>query len=222
MKDSPNIAHIAHLIGDPARANILTALMDGRALTASELASHAGVTRQTTSVHLAKLVDGSLLARESQGRHRYFRLAGTDVAAALEALMGLAGKPDGSRTRTGPKDPALRKARACYRHLAGALGVHMHDRMHELGWLRHSAALTRQGGDALLAAGLDVNALGSRRREMCRPCLDWSQRRHHLAGSLGDALLSHILSKGWARRLPETRIISFSRPGEKAFRDWLS
>ena len=222
MKEGPDISGIAHLIGDPARANMLTALMDGRALTASELTSHAGVTKQTTSAHLSKLVAGGLLSVESQGRHRYFRLADMDIATALEALMGVAEKGRGKRTRTGPKDPALRKARVCYKHLAGEMGVHMHDRMHDLGWLEDSAALTSKGEATLGKAGIDVPTLSNKRREMCRPCLDWSMRRHHLAGSIGDALLASFIAKGWARRLPDTRIIAFSRPGEKAFMDWLN
>jgi len=225
MKEGPDIARLAALIGDPARANILTALMDGRALTASELASHAGVTKQTASAHLAKLLDGGLLACEAQGRHRYFRLNGSDVAAALESLMGVAAKRRGRRTRTGPKDPALRKARICYDHLAGELGVHLYDRLLERGWLAERESgltVTPLGKTALADFGILLEALSrGSRRKLCRSCLDWSLRRHHLAGSLGQALLQRFEALKWARRQPDSRIVAFTPPGERAFLTWL-
>ena len=225
MKEGPDISRIAALIGDPARANMLTALLDGRALTASELASHAGITKQTASAHLAKLIDGGLLAREVQGRHHYFRLDGSDIAGALEALMGVAAKRIGKRTRTGPKDPALRKARICYDHLAGELGVHLFDRLLERGWLKESKdalKVTPAGETAFTDFGLEVDALShNSRRKLCRSCLDWSMRRHHLAGSLGQALLQRFEALKWARRLPDSRIIAFTPPGERAFMKWL-
>src|SRR6185295_2353272 len=123
MKDGPNIVGIAALIGDRARADILTALMGGQALTATELAGVAGVTKQTVSMHLGKLLGARLLALESQGRHRYFRLADRDVAHLLESLMGVAFRVGAVRLRSSPREPALRKARVCYDHLAGDLGV---------------------------------------------------------------------------------------------------
>ena len=129
MKDGPDIALVGSLVGDPARANMLASLMTGRALTATELAQEAGVTPQTASTHLARLVDGGLLLAEKQGRHRYFRLADPDVAQTLEALMGLAARAGHLRVRTGPKDPEMRRARVCYDHLAGDLGVKLFDRL---------------------------------------------------------------------------------------------
>src|SRR5258705_4011131 len=129
MKACPDIAMVAALVGDPARANMLTALMTGRALTASELAHQAGVTPQTASSHLAKLEAGGLIEPEKQGRHRYYRLTGPDIAGVLEGLAGLAARAGHMRVRTGPKDPALRRARICYDHLAGDLGVQMLDSM---------------------------------------------------------------------------------------------
>jgi DNA-binding transcriptional ArsR family regulator len=225
MLEGPHIARVAALIGDPARANMLTALMDGRALTASELAAHAGVTKQTASAHLARLLDAGLLAREIQGRHHYFRLDGVDVARALESLMSVAALRTGARTRTGPADPALRKARICYDHLAGELGVLQFDALLARGWLRRSEdalALTARGGEALAAQGVDVDTASTRGRPLCRACLDWSLRRHHLAGALGAALLQRSLDAGWARQVPGTRIIAFSPPGERAFRKWLA
>ena len=129
MKDGPSIASVAALIGDRARADILTALVAGPALTATELAAEAGVTKQTTSAHLAKLLEARLIAVESQGRHRYFRLADRDVAQLLENLMGVAYRAGAVRLRTSPREPALRKARVCYDHLAGELGVLVYDKI---------------------------------------------------------------------------------------------
>src|SRR5262245_1227795 len=190
MKEGPDIARIAALIGEPARANILSALMSGRALTASELAQEAGVTAQTASSHLAKLEEGGLIAPEKQGRCRYYRLTGTDAAAALEALMSLAARTGCLRTRPGPKDPALRRARVCYDHLAGDRGVEMFDALVRRGHLRqrdNAFALTRAGRRFFEEMGIDLHAIESARRPVCRTCLDWSVRRLHLAGGLGAA-----------------------------------
>lgn len=225
MKDGPNISEIASLIGDPARANMLTALMDGRALTASELAAQAGITRQTASTHLAKLTDGDLLVREVQGRHHYFRLSGEDVAEVLEVLMGVAAKRSGIRTRTGPKDPALRKARRCYDHLAGEMAVQMLDKMISNGWLDQkpdNLTLTCEGRVALGAIGVDVDSMSAGRRPFAKQCLDWSMRRPHLAGRLGQAILSQILANGWARADKTSRVISFTPAGERRYLEWLA
>lgn len=224
MKEGPSISLIASLIGDPARTNMLTALMDGRALTASELAAEAGITKQTASAHLAKLSAAELVAKAIQGRHHYYRLHGPDVAHALEVLMGLAQTRSGSRTRTGPKDPALRKARICYDHLAGEMGVHMYDRMITLGWLEDNTGITvtPKGLRVFESFNIDMDALMAKRRPLCRTCLDWSMRRSHLSGSLGQALLQQFEQQKWLRRMPETRIISFTPPGEKAFKKWLN
>jgi len=224
MTDGPNITTIAALIGDHARAQALTLLMAGKALTATELADAAGVTRQTISSHLAQLVDAGLLAVEPQGRHRYFRIADAEVAQMLEALMGLASST-ASRTRTGPREPALRKARVCYDHLAGELGVLMYDRMAQR---RAFAAgpggigLTAQGAELVAALGIAAQAAPGSKRPFCRTCLDWSERRHHLAGTLGAVLLGRFEELGWAKRVPESRVMAFSAAGEKALRDWLS
>lgn len=224
MKEGPDIARIAALIGDPARANMLAALMDGRSLTASELAAEAGVTKQTASSHLARLAGGGLLAVEAQGRHRYFRLAGEDVGEAIEALMGLAQARGGQRTRSGPKDPALRRARICYGHLAGEMGVRLYGRLTKRRWLKLTegeVTLAASGVEAMETFGVDIRKLSTLRRPMCRACLDWSERHHHLAGSLGDALLARFMEYGWARRLPGTRVIDFNAKGERALADWL-
>jgi len=222
MADGPNIVRIAALVGDQARAEILTALMGGQALTATELADVAGVTKQTVSTHLAKLVDARLLVVEKQGRHRYFRLADRDVADLLESLMGVAFRAGAIRLRSSPREPALRKARVCYDHLAGDLGVLVFDRLDRRRWLRSGGAtleLTPDGKRFCRELGIDVDALARQRRPLCRACLDWSVRRHHLAGAVGAALLSRCLSLGWARRAKGSRVVVFSEAGERALRE---
>jgi DNA-binding transcriptional ArsR family regulator len=221
MKDGPNIVRIAALIGDNARADILTALMTGQALTATELAGVAGVTKQTVSVHLAKLLDARLLAVESQGRHRYYRLADADVAELLENLTGVAYRTGALRTRSSPREPALRKARVCYDHLAGELGVMVYDGLEQRDCLRHageSLELTDQGRAFCEKLGINFVALAKTRRPLCRTCLDWSVRRNHLAGTLGAALLQRIFGLGWARREKGTRVVRFTLEGERMLR----
>ena len=220
MKEGPDIAHIAGLIGDPARANILTALSSGKALTVTELAAEAGITKQTASGHLSKLKEGGLLAPVKQGRHKYFSLANEDVARVLESLMGLAARSGHLRTRTGPKDPALRKARVCYNHLAGDMGIQMFDalaRQHLLCVVEGGLDLSEKGRAFVTDFGIDLVALSAKRTPLCRECLDWSGRRSHLAGSLGRAFLSRMEEIGWVRREKGTRIVTFSRNGEAAF-----
>lgn len=220
MKDGPDFTRIAALIGDPARANILTALMSGMALTASELALEAGVTPQTASTHLSKLEAGGLLRQRKQGRHRYFSLADHGVGEVLEGLMGLAARQGFLRTRTGPKDPELRQARVCYDHLAGEFGVRMFDDAIGQGFvLEHqdNLVLTPAGADFFQNTGIDLSTFGRSKRPVCKACLDWSMRRTHLAGSLGKAVLDHIFAQGWAARPPGTRIVAFTKSGESAF-----
>ena len=220
MKVGPGIAATAALIGDPGRANMLSALLNGGALTASELALEAGVTKQTASSHLAKLQDGGLLKIERQGRHRYFALADDDVARLLEALMGVAVRGP-ARARTGPKEPALRRARVCYDHLAGDVGVALYDALlarEVIAAKGSDLAPTRKGEVLLGKLGIDVPLLAQAARPLCRPCLDWSVRRHHLAGGLGAALLRRVFDLGWARRRRASRIVEFTPPGEAAFR----
>lgn len=225
MSEGPNIVRVAALIGDNARAEVLCALMSGGALTATELADMAGVTKQTISFHLGKLLDAGLLKVEQQGRHRYFRLAGQDVAHILESLMGMVAQDEGSRPRTGPRDPALRKARICYDHLAGELGVLLYQQMLHRGVLQQhqdGLRLTEHGQMWFRRLGIDTDAIASSRRSFCRACLDWSERRHHLAGALGAALLARIQALGWAKRKKDSRVIVFSARGEKALWNMLA
>ncbi len=222
MKAKANIALIAALIGDPARADILTALITGQALTATELAAVAGVTKQTISAHLAKLLGAKLLSVTHQGRHKYFRLADEDVAQLLESLMGVAQRAGVSRVRVGPREPALRKARVCYDHLAGELGVLVFDSLKQRRLLRlrdDTPALTPRGRLFFQTFGIEVEPLAHQRRPLCRLCLDWSMRRYHLAGTLGKSVLERCLDLGWARRTQGTRVVTFPSLGEKALRE---
>jgi len=220
MREGPDIVVVAALIGDPARAAMLTALMSGQALTAGELAAEAGVTPQTASAHLAKLSEAGLLLREVQGRHRYVRLASPDVAAAIEGLMQLAGRIGRPRARPGPRDEAMRRARICYDHLAGEAGVRLHDALVGAGLIvatLEGLGVSPAGRTWLLRSGIRLAELEAKSRPLCRACLDWSERRHHLAGSLGAALLDLILRKEWALRDPKSRAILFSQEGSKRF-----
>jgi DNA-binding transcriptional ArsR family regulator len=220
MKTGPNIASVAALVGDPARANMLTALMAGQALTATELANEAGITPPTASSHLSKLQAGGLVTVQPQGRHRYFRLSGSDVAAMIEAILGVASRAGHVRVRTGPKEPALREARVCYDHLAGEMGVRLFDALlarNLIASRQGRLALTKNGERFVTGFGVDLAALGRTRRPLCTTCLDWSVRRNHLAGALGGALLDRFFRLKWARRDAGTRAVTFSRQGQAQF-----
>ena len=211
MADGPDIARIATLIADPARARMLTALMAGHALTAGELAAEAGITPQTASGHLARLAEGGLIATARQGRHRYVRLAGSDVAEMLEALMELVDRRGPTRTRPGPREPGMRAARICYDHLAGERGVDLHDRLVASGLLDPALVPSARGMAVFEGLGIDMATLGTARRPLCRACLDWSERRTHLAGGLGAALFTAFEDRGWLRRRPGSRLVELPR-----------
>lgn len=217
MKVGPDIALVAALLGDPARANMLTALMTGQALTAGELAREAGVTPQTASSHLSRLEKGGLVVGRKQGRHSYFTLSGEDVAAVIEGLMGLAARTGHARTRPGPREPALRHARVCYDHLAGDLGVAMLESLTANGQLDGDLQPTAYGEAFFAALGVDLAPLRAARRPLCKACLDWSVRRSHLAGSLGAAVLDRVYALGWARRVEGQRVVAFTEAGERKF-----
>jgi DNA-binding transcriptional ArsR family regulator len=218
MLDGPRIAAIAALIGDPARANMLTLLMDGRSLTARELAEGGGIAAPTASGHLARLLEAGLLAVRRQGRHRYYRLSDADVAEALEALMGLAQRTGAVPVRTGPHHPALREARICYDHLAGERGVALLISLRDRGFVEGEEAIapTAPGLAWLAGLGIDIDRLARGRRPLCRACLDWSERRVHLGGALGAALLDLMLERRWLRR-EAGRVLRFSPDGRRAF-----
>lgn len=211
---------IAALIGDPARANMLTALMSGKALTATELSQEAGVTLQTASSHLAKLNEGGLIRLRKQGRHKYFSLASDDVAHLLENLMGLAAGAGHLRTRTGPHNADLCNARVCYNHLAGLKGIQMYDAFVRNGFLtlrEEGLSLTAAGAEFVTEFGIDLTALTAKKSPLCRECLDWSERRSHLAGSLGRAFLARMEELQWVERAVDSRIIRFTAEGQSGF-----
>jgi DNA-binding transcriptional ArsR family regulator len=216
------VASIAAAIGEPARARMLYCLVDGRARTSTELAAVAEVTPATASVHLKRLKAQRLVKVFAQGKHRYYSLEGDEVAAALEALSVVAG---GSRAEFTPRTPhRLRDARTCYDHIAGTLGVLLHDRFKALRWLSgppagHTAYdLTPEGRKALEALGIDVEATRALRRRFAFACLDWSERRPHLGGALGAALLGVALKKKWVSRDLDSRVLSLTPVGQREMR----
>ena len=231
MASNARFATIASLAGDPTRAGMLHALMDGRALTASELARVAGVTPQTASGHLARMADAGLLSVVKQGRHRYHRLASPAVAQMIENIMRVASGSESTRPglSVGPRDAALRAARTCYDHLAGRLGAAIADALVRGGHveLADDAGLVTDAGVALLGRiGIDIDALTARRRKrstrvLCRPCLDWSERRPHIAGAVGAALCAHSFTSGWLRRVDGTRAVTITPKGQTIFREAL-
>lgn len=214
----PSVAGTASLIADPARASMLLALVDGRALPAGELAFSAGVTAQTASSHLARLLDGGLISVEKQGRHRYFRLAGAHVARALEQLAEI--RPLGPVRRKAPTRSAreLRFARCCYDHLAGWLGVAVTEALTEREFLVAAPdklfELTPAGAEWFAGAGVDMRALKASRRGLARQCLDWTERAHHLAGPLGTAFMGAMCESGWLRRATGSRAIALTPRGQ--------
>lgn len=222
------VARIAALVGEPARTGMLLALMDGRALTAHELAAAGHIGAATASRHLALLVEGGLLRVERQGKHRYHRLASAEVARVLEGIMQLAAAstPSPRKVVTGPRDAQMRLARTCYDHLAGRIAVACAQRLVEDGAVvieDDTARVTARAAPALARLGLAFDALqdGSGKRPVCRPCLDWGERRMHLAGQLGALLCTHCLQQGWMLRKSGSRALEVTPRGAAALRDWL-
>ena len=224
----PNLAEVAALVGDPSRANMLSALMDGRALTAGELGYIAGVSPGTASEHLSKLAVGRLVAMERQGRHRYFRLASPLVGRMLEGLLAVAAEGPVRYRPSSRLDVSMREARTCYDHLAGRVAVDVTDFLIESRY----AVLADGGGEISerglrflrKEVGLDLQAGTSkgknRGRRFCRPCLDWSERRMHLAGKVGSALCKHYVARGWVKHLRDTRALEITPTGKIAFADF--
>jgi DNA-binding transcriptional ArsR family regulator len=212
-----DLAAVAALVAEPARARMLTALGDGRALPASALAAEAGVAPSTASGHLAKLVDGGLLAAESNGRRRYFRLRGPEVAEALEGLARVAPREPVRSLGQATRIEALRAARTCYDHLAGRLGTALMDALLGRG-LVADEHVTEMGIVTLRGLGIDLDAIPGR-RPLFRSCLDWSERRPHAAGKLGAALAARALELGWVERLDGSRALRVTPAGETGFAD---
>ncbi len=222
MMSNNDLAEIGALLGDLARAAILEALIDGRALTAKELAFRARVSPQTASLHLRKLLEGNLLTVVPQGRHRYFRLSSPLVGQMLEAIGSVAAvhAPPRHRVR-GPKDAALCEARMCYDHLAGRIAVAIADAL--VG--RELLALQADGGEVTPAGlrffgelGIDLDQGRSRRRAFCRPCLDWTERRFHIGGSVGAALAAYCFDRRWMERLRDSRAVMLTEAGRAGLR----
>ncbi|WP_444883048.1 ArsR/SmtB family transcription factor [Microbulbifer sp. PSTR4-B] len=216
----PDISLVAGLIGDKTRSKMLMALMGGKALTATELACKADISAQTASTHLSKLTEGGLLVVRKQGRHKYFQLRDYEVAELLEKLLNIGSTPMQGSIDTGPKDPDVRKARICYDHLAGSLGVALYDSLVAESVIIEefqSTKLTENGKKFFRNLGVDIGGLKNTRRPLCKSCLDWSERRNHLAGTLGQWILEDAFRKKWARRRVDSRVIDFSSLGLKKF-----
>lgn len=214
------ISAVAALMGDPARTNILFALMSGKALTATELGYHAGVSAPTASGHLAKLLDGQLITLEKQGRHRYYRLASPAVAETLEGLTTLAASGPKPLRPTGPKDAAMRQARTCYDHMAGRLAVAITDALtsrHMLVIEDRSGLITDEGRRFFSDFGIDLEKRPGSARPLCRTCLDWSERRMHLGGRLGASLLKRSIECNWVRPGSNSRSLIITPKGEIDF-----
>jgi DNA-binding transcriptional ArsR family regulator len=218
MTADVRMAEVAALVGDPARANILSALMGGRALTASELVHAAGVSPQTTSGHLGRLTDGRLLACVKQGRHRYYRIATPRVAEMLEGIMAVVADAPPRHRPSSKLDDAMRTARTCYDHFAGKLGVGLTDALCAHGYV----ALSGEGGEVTDSGlvffekfGVDLGAARSRRRIFCRPGLDWTERRPHLGGSVGAALAQRCFDLDWLKRMRESRALTLTPAGRR-------
>ena len=213
----PSFASTAHLMADNARAMMLTALLDGKALPAGELAFASGITAQTASAHLAKLLAGGLVCVECEGRHRYYRLAGAHIAEALEHLGAIKPQADIRRRALTRDAQRLRFCRCCYDHLAGQMGVAVAESLQREGYLKPASEkrfeVTAAGGEWFASLGLDLCALKPSRRGIARQCLDWTERKHHLAGPLGVALLQRFCALGWMRRMQGSRMVEITPTG---------
>lgn len=211
-----SIVRIASLIGEAGRIQMLSVLLDGHAHSASELATAADVSPQTASSHLSKLRSGGLIASERNGRQRLFRLKNRDVAAAIEALGALAHDP------ATPALPEIRFARTCYDHLAGVLAIAVRNELLRQGAFLHRADsfhITATGKGLLRSLDLDFEALSKSRRSFAHPCLDWTERHHHIGGAVGAALLSCFLQRNWLARVRGSRAVRVTHAGERAFEE---
>lgn len=216
----PDIASIAGIIGESSRAKMLTALMCGKALTATELAIEANITAQTASSHLSKLVESQLLIVRKQGRHRYFQLKNTNIADLIESLLNIAADAQHQNIQTGPLDSNLRKARVCYDHLAGEVGVLLFNSLLSHGIIEENdndVILSETGISYFQNLGVDFEIFKKTKRPLCKSCLDWSERRSHLSGSLGQWILEDLLHKGWASQDLDSRVIRFTKSGLTKF-----
>lgn len=220
MSINPNVAEVAFLLGETSRATILMSLMDGRFHTASELAFMAAITPQTASFHLSKLIEGNLVNVEKHGRHRYYQLAGGEVARLLETLLALSPPPEVRSLKQSSQVKLLRDARTCYDHLAGKLAVDVTESMLNAGYLEKGErefVHTPQGELFLTDFGMDVSELKRKRRSFSHACLDWSERQHHLGGALGHGLLTRFLELDWIVQVPSIRAVKVTDKGKEGF-----
>lgn len=221
MSSQPNFGKVASLLGDPARAKIMTALLGGKALTATELAMEAGISASTASSHLNKLLQAQLINVQKQGRHKYFQLHDYHVAELIESLFNISSRIEHSTVSTGPKDPDLRNARICYDHLAGDLAVQLLTSLKTRELIIEESdqlRLSDSGKRFFLDRRADITTMQKLKRPMCRNCLDWSERKCHLAGSLGKWVLNDIHANNWAHKDLDSRVIRFDSMGIKAFK----
>jgi len=221
MLGTSTVAEVGSSLGDPARVNMMIALLDGRAHTARELATAAGVLPQTASSHLAKLANAKMVTVDRQGRHRHHGLATSKVAELLEQMHLAGAALAASRPRiSGPKDPAMRELRSCYDHLAGRIAVELSEQL-----VRNDASgareppLTVEGDSRLRAIGINLGAIANGRRPLFRACIDWSERRPHIAGVLGAAILCRFRELGWVRAMPTCRGLILTATGERGLND---
>ncbi|WP_068504142.1 ArsR/SmtB family transcription factor [Paenibacillus kribbensis] len=225
MSTKSNVAMIASLVSEPSRAAILTVLLDGRFHTASELAHMAGIKPQTASFHLSKMTEAQVVTVEKQGRHRYFGIQNPEVARVMESLLSIAPPVQIKSFKQASENEAIRLARTCYDHLAGHLGVQIMDSLIEKGMLSEGqdALHVTEKGEAFFADfQINLTQIKQRRRSFSHKCLDWSERRHHLAGALGSALLDRLLTLHWIERLPTNRAIRITADGKRGFKEVFS
>ncbi|QED46143.1 ArsR/SmtB family transcription factor [Cytobacillus dafuensis] len=220
-----NVALIASLVSEASRAAILTVLLDGRFHPASELAYMAGIKPQTASFHLAKMVEAKVVTVEKQGRHRYYGINNQEVAHVMESLLSITPPIEIKSFKQASENKALRKARTCYDHLAGNLGVQLTDALLKQGVIyeeKEGFTVSEKGKMFFTEFQIDLRKTKSKRRSFAHKCLDWSERRHHLAGALGNALLERLLELNWIQRLPATRAIKITNAGKKGFKEKFS
>ncbi|WP_088069057.1 ArsR/SmtB family transcription factor [Gottfriedia luciferensis] len=225
MNANPNVAVVATIVSETSRAAILTVLLDGRFHPASELAYMAGIKPQTASFHLAKMVDANLISVEKQGRHRYYGIRNQEVAQILETLLSISPPIEIKSLKQASENTALRFARTCYDHPAGNFGVLLTDSLLKLGVIneeKNEFIVTEHGERFFTDFQIDLEKIKKKRRSFSHKCLDWSERRYHIGGALGNALLERFLELNWIQRMPKTRAIKITFEGRKGFKDIFS
>lgn len=225
MNGSPNVALVATLVSEASRAAILTALLDGRFHPASDLAYMAGIKPQTASFHLAKMIDANIVTVEKHGRHRYYGIRNQEVAQIMESLLSIAPPIEIKSFKHASENKGLRFARTCYDHLAGNLGVQLTNSLMNMGVINEEKDdfyLTEIGEEFFKSFQINLEEVKKKRRSFSHKCLDWSERRHHLGGALGNALLDRLLELNWVERVPKTRAIKITSEGKNGLKEIFS